>query len=426
MEEYYWNGTWDMETLALDLELLQAHHRQALSPELPPLEDIPEVVLPEPTGAAPQSRKTAESSPAQAAANGAAEKARHDGSLLFRQFKRYFQGAYLEEYYWNGTWDMETLALDLELLKAHHRQAKEPPLPFLEDIPEVVLPEPIEVVPPWRKVESSPTQTSPNGIKLNPAATAAAAAAAGRGSKRPSASISQTVGTKGKGEQLAGKGKVVSSKGVQLAGKGKVVPAKAAQNLGKGKKALGQAIGKGEQPPANGSQLLAKGAKPIGKASGKSVQLPGTDGEALVGKGTKSVAKAIGGLKGSQKGVPGAPAFSKATQLLDTAAPNGKGKGKRVQYVKSGAVERFKAMQGQSGSSPFSNSKASSPASAYAKSKAISPGFANSKASSPAFTKAGAPNRPRIILSKFAKRAANRVTMSKEVKEQFLDADDLD
>jgi len=235
LEEYYWNGTWDMETLALDLELLQAHHRQALSPELPPLEDIPEVVLPEPIEVVPQWRKTAESSPTQAPANGAMGNARHDGSLLFRQLKRIFGGAYLEEYYWNGTWDMETLALDLELLQKHHRQANSPELPPLEDIPQVVLPEPKEVAPPWRKTaESLPTQASPNGIKLNAAARAALA-----GTKRTFADISQAVGTKGMGVQLAGKGKVVAGKGVQLAGKGKVVPGKGAQIVRKGTKLSG-------------------------------------------------------------------------------------------------------------------------------------------------------------------------------------------
>jgi len=432
--------------------------------------------------------------------------ARHDGSLLFRQLLRIFRGAYLEEYYKNGTWDMETLALDLELLEAHHKRCRlhagAPEPPPLEDIPEVVLPEPIEVVPPWRKTaQSSLRKATPNGIKLNAAATAALA---GRGLKRTFASMSQAVGRKGKG--------------VQLAGKGIVVPGKGAQILGKGTRLSGQAKGKGEQPPGIISQLLAKGTKPSGKASGKGVQLPGKDGQLLVSKGTKPVGKAIGkglqllkpsgkalgkgvqlpgkdcqlvvskgtkkgskelaeGSKGSQKGVPGAPAFAKATQLLDKgsqkgkgkgnldvfvpasakatqlldkgshkgtgkgnldAAPafakstqlldkgsqKGKGKGKRAQYVKSGAVERFKAMQGQGGSVPLSNSKAGSLA--LANSKAGSPAF--TKAGSPAFTKAGPPNRPRIVLSKFAKRAANgaRVTMSKEVKEKFLDADDLD
>lgn len=403
--------------------------------------------------------------------------ARQDGSLLFRQLLRIFKGAYLEEYYKNGTWDMETLELDLELLQAHHKRcqlkAGAPDPPPLEDIPEVVLPEPVEVVPPWRKTASFLSrQATANGIKLNAAATAAGA---GRGLKRPFASVSQAVETKRKAAQLAGKGIVVRppGQGAQILGKGKgkVVPGKGAQRLGKGTRLFGEAIGKGEQPPGIISQLLAKseegsgkalgkgvqlpgkdeqllvskGTKPSGKALGKGGQLPGKDGQLLVSKGTKPAGTVIGkgpqligkgskelaeGLKGSQKGVPGAPAFLKATQPLDKSSQKGKGKGKRVQYVKSGAVERFKALQGQNGSVPLSNSKAASLALANSKAgspaltKAGSPAF--TKAGSPAFSKAGPPNRPRIILSKFAKRAANRVTMSKEVKEKFLDADDLD
>jgi len=47
VDEYYRKGIWDTELLDLDLILLRAHHRQAGSPPLKSLEDLPEVVLPE-------------------------------------------------------------------------------------------------------------------------------------------------------------------------------------------------------------------------------------------------------------------------------------------------------------------------------------------------------------------------------------------
>ena len=55
--------------------------------------------------------------------------------------QRYFGGAFLDEYYCNGVWDMELLALDMQLLQAHHKLCGAPYLQPLEAIPEVVFPE---------------------------------------------------------------------------------------------------------------------------------------------------------------------------------------------------------------------------------------------------------------------------------------------
>lgn len=71
-----------------------------------------------------------------------------DGMQLFRELLRYFGGAYVDEYYRNGSWDTELLELDLQLLQAHHRDAGCPVLKALEEIEEVILPE--LAPPPWR------------------------------------------------------------------------------------------------------------------------------------------------------------------------------------------------------------------------------------------------------------------------------------
>lgn len=74
---------------------------------------------------------------------------RQSGSELFRELTRLFPGALVEEYYKHGTWDVECMLLDLELIERHREEAGAPEPPPLETIPQVQLPEAAN--PPWRE-----------------------------------------------------------------------------------------------------------------------------------------------------------------------------------------------------------------------------------------------------------------------------------
>jgi len=47
VEEYYKGGRWEVETLVIDIELMERHRQEAGAPEPPPLEEIPVPVLPD-------------------------------------------------------------------------------------------------------------------------------------------------------------------------------------------------------------------------------------------------------------------------------------------------------------------------------------------------------------------------------------------
>lgn len=269
---------------------------------------------------------------------GTTSMADRDGSLLFRELLRHFGGACVDEYYRAGVWDMETLGLDVELVRAHTRFG--PPPKALEDIPEVVLPDPKDQLP-------LPPVTDPK--------------AAGRGTKRTLDEMhkgkgkAEKGGKKGKAEKGASKGGL-TGKGSRLKGKGSQLKGKGIQLPGKGLQSADKGSPKGSQWPAKG---LSKGQAQIitpemqGKGMQKLLQWPG-QGAQFVDKGSQKGALALGKGKGKVKGAQG-PAFSKAS------------------------------------------------------------------AHAPAYSKA------RVIVGRFAKRAASGAShMSKEVKEQFLDADGLD
>lgn len=255
-----------------------------------------------------------------------------DGSLLFRELLRHFGGACVDEYYRAGVWDMETLGLDVELVRAHTRFG--PPPKALEDIPEVVLPDPKDQL-------TLPPVIDPK--------------AAGRGTKRTLGEMhkgkgkAEKGGKKGKAEKGASKG-TLTGNGSQLKGKGPQLKGKGLQSVEKGSL-------KGAQWPAKGS---SKGAAQIitpkmqGKGMQQLLQWPGQGAQFLD--------------KGSQKG----------------ALAQGKGKGK---------------IKGAKG-----------------------PAFSKASAHPPAYSKARS-----VVVGRFARRAASAASvMSKEVKERFLDADDLD
>lgn len=215
---------------------------------------------------------------------------RPDGMLLFRELLRYFGGAYVEEYYRNGSWDTELLELDLELLRVHHRQAGKPKLKSLEEIPEVELPEPAP--PPWRT-------------------DAAKRAPVGRGTKRR-----LEAGEKG--------------------GKGAVKQLRASKGKGKGGRVLenaqrfpagmnGKASGKLVPPPpplVNGRKgmLIPKRISyTTSKASGVAY-LPGSHTTSKAGSGAihipakygmKGSGKSLNGIASVYSKASGAPAFSK-------------------------------------------------------------------------------------------------------------------
>lgn len=48
VEDYHKNGSWQKELLKIDVGLIEAHRNEAGAPDPPPLEDIPEPVLPRP------------------------------------------------------------------------------------------------------------------------------------------------------------------------------------------------------------------------------------------------------------------------------------------------------------------------------------------------------------------------------------------
>lgn len=303
-----------------------------------------------------------------------------DGPLRFRELLRFFGGACIDEYYKNGVWDMETLALDTQLIEAHLEQAGVSDFPDLDFIPEVVLPD------PWSTDESS----SPT--------------AANRGTKRP---LEDTKGSKkGKGKKATqaaaekgspkGKGLLPSGKGMKATGKGSKDVSTAAKGV--------QLVGKGPELKGKGSQLLGKASGKAAKGLSNAVALhrAGLDPKGATkgskwtpaevqhsGKGSKK------GAKGLTNGLQGTPAWAKAAPKgLEKGAGKGKSVGKGLHKGSQNGVP-----------------------------------YANSKAGAPVFSKAGsAQHRPVLgkFGNKFAKRAARGVTASKEVVEAVLDADFLD
>lgn len=302
-----------------------------------------------------------------------------DGSQLFRELLRYFKGACLEEYWSNGVWDIETLALDIELIRAHVVTSGASYLISpLEDIPEVVLP---EVLPPWQK---EPSEANMSMLTKHELAREAKKVPR-RGTKRTREEVSKG-GHKGDGS----KGLLASGKGPQVPGKGSWVPGKGLHIDAKGAQLNGKGIGKSSEWSLKGGKVLDKG-----------VVIPGFQ---LKGKGSSK------GLQGPNKG---GPAFSKAPQMMDKSSQKGMrrlsgkgslGPGKGMQFT--GAISK-------------AGSVAQSKASSVALSKA---------AGSVAFSKASSVAHHRPMLGKFARRAAQgaKSCVSKEVVEQFLDADFLD
>lgn len=64
------------------------------------------------------------------------------GERLYREVKRLFPSACLDSYYQNGTWRKDLLAIDIELVEAHRREAyapEPPPLDLSELLPELEL-----------------------------------------------------------------------------------------------------------------------------------------------------------------------------------------------------------------------------------------------------------------------------------------------
>ena len=58
-----------------------------------------------------------------------------DGSDLFNELRRFMPYAEVEDYYWHGAWDKKLLAVDLELLAAHRKDAGGPEPPPRKDVP---------------------------------------------------------------------------------------------------------------------------------------------------------------------------------------------------------------------------------------------------------------------------------------------------
>jgi hypothetical protein len=70
----------------------------------------------------------------------AVEEMEESGEELFRKFLRVFPGAFLEDYFKNGKWDIETLLIDTELIDSHRKEAGAPEPPPLEEVQLPVIP----------------------------------------------------------------------------------------------------------------------------------------------------------------------------------------------------------------------------------------------------------------------------------------------
>ncbi len=322
------------------------------------------------------------------------ESSSHDGSQQFRELLRRFGGACLEEYYRDGFWDMETLALDLEIIEAHVKVSGGVVLP-LDDIPEVVLP---ETLPPWKQPAPNPPSAKGKGKDKGKEK--------GRGKKR---TVDGVIVEDGAPRKLAR----VASKG-SLPGKGSESSSAEWPTLGKGKatgKELSQVGGKGVQRkgkgmviPGKGSQWSAKGTIPPGSDWEQWSAKGPSKGSMSLGKGAQAPASGWewqGKGKGAEWSVTGMP--------LPVKGKQSKGSAKGSLPTKNG-LQKGSQVAGKGGKMSVKGSQLPGKgAAAYAKAH---PHAALQKV-----------NRP---VGKFAKRAAAGSKVSKEVRDLFLDADGLD